>query len=207
MNKARSEIFLGASDLQDYFIAKILSAREDRGLETVYTDFGIYCSKREWNDYLFKMQDLRLVQCGNSYGYMFDDEGMNYIRYDIHSTHITITLTGDEDFADKYDDIFANEFEFVTNEIEWLYSNDGQSIEIPLRHDRLPVEEMYPFLEGETLEEVKARMASLKPKKQQSISADLLRTANSYDDKVALIRMIVAEDSTRVAGVLKSLIQ
>ena len=60
--------------------------------------------------------------------------------------------------------------------------------------------------EGETLEEVKARMASLKPKKQ-SISADLLNTANSYDDKVALIRMIVAEDSTRVAGVLKSLIQ
>jgi flagellar M-ring protein FliF len=60
--------------------------------------------------------------------------------------------------------------------------------------------------EGESLEEVKARMAAMKPKKQ-SISADLLSTANSYDDKVALIRMIVAEDSTRVAGVLKNLIR
>jgi len=60
--------------------------------------------------------------------------------------------------------------------------------------------------EGETLEEVKARMASMKPKKQ-SISADLLNTANSYDDKVALIRMIMAEDSTRVAGLLKNLIE
>jgi flagellar M-ring protein FliF len=60
--------------------------------------------------------------------------------------------------------------------------------------------------EGESLDEVKARMAAMKPKKQ-SISADLLNTANSYDDKVALIRMIVAEDSTRVAGVLKSLIR
>ena len=60
--------------------------------------------------------------------------------------------------------------------------------------------------EGESLEDVKARMASLKPKKQ-TIPADLLNTANSYDDKVALIRMIVAEDSTRVAGVLKSLIR
>jgi flagellar M-ring protein FliF len=60
--------------------------------------------------------------------------------------------------------------------------------------------------EGETLEEVKARMASMKPKKQ-SISADLLNTANSYDDKVALIRMIMSEDSTRVAGVLKNLIE
>jgi flagellar M-ring protein FliF len=60
--------------------------------------------------------------------------------------------------------------------------------------------------EGESLDEVKARMAAMKPKKQ-SISADLLNTANSYDDKVALIRMIVAEDSTRVAGVLKNLIR
>ena len=67
-------------------------------------------------------------------------------------------------------------------------------------------EEDIEIEEGETLEEVKARMASMKPKKQ-SISADLLNTANSYDDKVALIRMIMAEDSTRVAGVLKSLIE
>ena len=67
-------------------------------------------------------------------------------------------------------------------------------------------EEDIEIEEGETLEEVKARMASMKPKKQ-SISADLLKTANSYDDKVALIRMIMAEDSTRVAGVLKSLIE
>ena len=68
-----------------------------------------------------------------------------------------------------------------------------------------PTEEI-EIQEGESLEEVKARMAAMKPKKQ-SISADLLNTANSYDDKVALIRMIVAEDSTRVAGVLKNLIR
>ena len=68
------------------------------------------------------------------------------------------------------------------------------------------ISEEVEIQEGESLEEVKARMAAMKPKKQ-SISADLLNTANSYDDKVALIRMIVAEDSTRVAGVLKSLIR
>jgi flagellar M-ring protein FliF len=62
--------------------------------------------------------------------------------------------------------------------------------------------------EGETLEEIKARMSSLKPKKP-TISADMLNTANTYDDKVALIRMIVSEDAARarVAGVLKNMIQ
>ena len=57
--------------------------------------------------------------------------------------------------------------------------------------------------EGESLEEIRAK---LKPKKS-SISADLLDTANTYDDKVALIRMLVQEDSGRVATVLKSMIK
>jgi len=62
--------------------------------------------------------------------------------------------------------------------------------------------------EGESLEEIKARMSHLKPKKP-SISADMLNTANTYDDKVALIRMIVSEENTRarMASVLKNMIK
>jgi flagellar M-ring protein FliF len=57
--------------------------------------------------------------------------------------------------------------------------------------------------EGESLEDIKAK---LKPKKS-SISAEMLDTANTYDDKVAIIRMMVAEDSGRVANVLKGMIK
>jgi len=57
--------------------------------------------------------------------------------------------------------------------------------------------------EGESLEEIKAK---LKPKKS-SISIDMLNTANSYDDKVALIRFLVSEDSGRVATVLKNMMR
>jgi flagellar M-ring protein FliF len=56
---------------------------------------------------------------------------------------------------------------------------------------------------AETLEEMKAK---LKPKKP-NISAEMMDTANTYDDKVALIRMIVADDSARVASVLKGMIK
>ena len=56
------------------------------------------------------------------------------------------------------------------------------------------------MIEGETLEEMKARM---RPKKS-SVSMDMLDTANSYDDKVALMRMLVTEDSKRVAGVMST---
>ena len=58
------------------------------------------------------------------------------------------------------------------------------------------------FESGETLEQIKAK---LKPKKS-SISADMLDTANTYDDKVTLVRMLVSEDSGRVANVLKKMV-
>ncbi len=58
--------------------------------------------------------------------------------------------------------------------------------------------------EGEDLESIKAK---LKPKKRSGISADLLDTANTYDDKVALVRMIVADEAGRVANVFKQLMR
>lgn len=62
---------------------------------------------------------------------------------------------------------------------------------------------MIELEEGESLEDIKAK---LKPKKS-SISIDMLNTANSYDDKVALIRFLVSEDSGRVASVLKNMMR
>ena len=55
--------------------------------------------------------------------------------------------------------------------------------------------------EGESLEDIKAK---LKPKKA-SISAEMLDTANTYDDKVAVIRMIVSDEAGRVSAVFKSM--
>ena len=57
--------------------------------------------------------------------------------------------------------------------------------------------------EGESLDDIKAK---LKPKKQ-AISAEMLDTANTYDDKVAVIRMIVADEAGRVSNVFKAMMQ
>jgi len=57
--------------------------------------------------------------------------------------------------------------------------------------------------EGESLEDIKAK---LKPKKA-AISPEMLDTANTYDDKVAVIRMIVSDEAGRVSNVFKSMIQ
>ena len=58
--------------------------------------------------------------------------------------------------------------------------------------------------EGESLDDIKAK---LKPQKRAGISADMLDTANTYDDKVALVRIIVNDEPGRVANVFKGLMR
>ena len=54
-----------------------------------------------------------------------------------------------------------------------------------------------------SIQDIKAK---LKPKRS-GLTADMLDTANTYDDKVALVRLLVAEDSGRVANVLNKMIR
>ena len=63
--------------------------------------------------------------------------------------------------------------------------------------------EQVEIQEGESLEDIKAK---LKPKKA-AISPEMLDTANTYDDKVAIIRMIVGDEAGRVSNVFKTMIQ
>lgn len=62
--------------------------------------------------------------------------------------------------------------------------------------------------EGETLADVKARMKLEQSKaKKPTIPPELLNTANSYEDKVGVVRMVVQNDQSRVASVIRSMIQ
>ena len=55
---------------------------------------------------------------------------------------------------------------------------------------------------------MKAKMAAEKKKsKPPSIPPELMNNANSFDDKLMLVQMIVQQEQGRVAGVLKKMIQ
>ena len=62
--------------------------------------------------------------------------------------------------------------------------------------------------EGETLADVKERLKREQAKaKKPTIPPELLNTANSYEDKVGVVRMVVQNDQSRVASVIRSMIQ
>ena len=62
--------------------------------------------------------------------------------------------------------------------------------------------------EGESLADIKERMRQEQQKaKKPTIPPELLNNANSYEDKVGLVRMVVQTDQSRVASVIRGMIQ
>jgi SpoVK/Ycf46/Vps4 family AAA+-type ATPase len=101
------------------------------------------------------------VQGNSSNGFVIDTKTDNYIRFDVDSNTTTVRAFGEAEYCDSIIDLVEDQFDIVTSHIEWVYGADGNSVNVPLNRDRLPVEEMYPFLNGESLEDYYSRyMAS-----------------------------------------------
>ena len=74
--------------------------------------------------------------------------------------------------------------------------------------DTTPEDKPQEEEEENSMEAIKAKMAAEKKKaKPPSIPPELMNNANSFDDKLMLVQMIVQQEQGRVAGVLKKMIQ
>ena len=83
-------------------------------------------------------------------------------------------------------------------------AQEDEEIEIPreLQDGELSDKDLVDLQAGESLEEIKAKLV---PKKS-SIPLEMLDQSQSYDDKVAVLRMIVADEPARVAGLFRKMI-
>lgn len=156
MKTESSDIFLGASDITDYITSQIVLDRSEQGLSTIHREFTILVEPQAWNNELSNIsasEDNRLIQATDSHGLVVVDKTSSYFAYSLQSSSVVIKLYGDQSFVHAWYLRLTDKYEEVKNVIEWIYSADGNSIEIPVRGDREPVEEMYPFLNGKTLNE------------------------------------------------------
>lgn len=153
MNETTNEkIFLGVSDFDDLITSEILKRRVEAGQRTIHRDTNVLCNREhwaEWAEETFK-NDLH-VQGNSSNGFIIERDTNNYIKFDVNSNTTHVRAFGDTEFADAIVALVESKFDIVTSHIEWVYGSDGNSVNVPLNRDRLPVDEMYPFLNGESL--------------------------------------------------------
>ena len=149
MEKSK-DIFIGATDISDYITSDILMERNARCISTFHEEVTVLASLGEWLSFALST-GLRVVQFREGEGICIVDEDLSYLKYEVNSSSTVVKLYGDVTFVDTWTTAITDKFEQVKNVIEWVYNSDGQSIEVPLRGDRIPVEEMYPWLDGENL--------------------------------------------------------
>jgi hypothetical protein len=78
----------------------------------------------------------------------------------------------------------------------------------PAQEEEALAEGEIEIREGESLAEIKDRIRKEQQKaKKPTIPPELLNSANSYEDKVGVVRMVVQADQSRVASVIRGMIQ
>jgi hypothetical protein len=145
------KIFIGANDYGDYLYSQLLVARGEKNKSTFNRDLKLHGNRSKWTNFIESEFDGdHIIELSESNGLIITDEE-NFIRYDVSSNSITARMYGDADFNAEIEKLLLQNFDVVTSYIEWVYSSDGNSVNVPLNTERLPVQEMYPFLGEETL--------------------------------------------------------
>jgi len=146
------KIFLGVSDFEDLVTVEIMKRRVDANLSTVQRETTVLCDRQRWSKWAEdQYKDSLFVQSNSSTGFIIEEGTNNFIKFDVNSNSTTVRAFGDVEFAEDMIEIVESNFDVVSSYIEWVYGADGNSVNVPLNRDRLPVEEMYPFLNGESL--------------------------------------------------------
>lgn len=152
-NQTDNKIFLGVNDFDDLITSEILKRRVDANQRTLHRDTTVLANRRTWANWVEQHFDGDLiVQGGSSSGFIVIEATNEYITYSVSSNSTNVRAYGSQEFVTEIIEMVEDAFSVVTSHIEWVYGSDGHSVSVPLNRDRLPVAEMYPFLNGESLE-------------------------------------------------------
>ena len=151
--RKEKDIIMGVSSVDEFISGTILQRRFDGGNATNHKKLKILANKKEWNEFLHSVLSgtLRVIQTKDYSGWAIDDDLDCYIDYYISGNTTNIDLVGDSDFIGFYKRIIETRFDHVESYIKWMYDGDGNNITLPLNQDMLPIDSMYPFLNGESL--------------------------------------------------------
>lgn len=152
IHQANDSVNLSLNDFEDFLTSSIDKKQFDTGINQFCAKSVVISSLRAWNIFVKEhYSDYIISQPRSSTGVLVDLTTNNYLLYRVSNNSTTIHLYGVESFINKNIELIESVFESVTSKIEWVYSAQGDSVTVPLNRERLPIDEMYPFLKGESL--------------------------------------------------------
>lgn len=150
----RGEYFLAGTSINDHYVSKIIDSRTNQNKNTFHKQQDVVCSSNEWLEYSREKEKYgwQIIEFGDIAGMIVDLKNISFIDYSISSNSVAVKLYGDRDWVEDIHKELISVFKVAKCHIEWIYAGDGSSINVPLLGDKLPLTEMYPFLDGESIE-------------------------------------------------------
>lgn len=155
MSENNNEFFLASSDVSDHMTTRLMFDRQNKN--TLMEEATLLATKQSWCDFVKKQfsnkPSFKVVHYSSGGMLIVNLKYSSWIDATLNANAIDIRVYGTQAEIDNFLEVCNDRFEIAESYIEWLYSADGQSVNVPLRTDRTPSSEMYPFLGGESVEE------------------------------------------------------
>lgn len=155
MSSNNNEFFLASSDVSDHMSSRLMFERQDKS--TLMEEVTLLATKQQWCDFVKKQFSNELVYRVVHYssnGMMVINKGASsWMDCSLNANAITLKVYGTTSEIESFINVCGGTFEIADSYIEWMYSTDGSSVNVPLRTDRTPLAEMYPFLGDESIED------------------------------------------------------
>lgn len=151
---ASNQFYLAASSLNDHQITKLVNRRTESGLSTITVKDNFVCEPDKWFDYIHSEYARdQIIEFTETAGMIIDNVNLEFIDFSVNSNSVEVRIYGSKEFTERMHSELSSRFLIATCHIEWIYSSDGSSINIPLMGEKLPISEMYPFLGDESIED------------------------------------------------------
>lgn len=154
IKNAHEKTFLGVSNVTDLITSDLVQRRTDNKNHTIHRELTVLSTRTSWVKWVERQfEDGIITESSASNGCVrVNLEQNEFLTYRTSGSSVTINLYGSFAFVESTLKLLQNLFEVVTSHVEWVYAADGSCVHVPLSHNNLPFEEMYPFLNGETLD-------------------------------------------------------
>jgi hypothetical protein len=155
MSTNNNEFFLASSDVSDHITTRLLFARQDKN--TMLEEATLLATRQGWNEFVRVRygsdSNFKVVHYSSNGMLVINQKDNSWLDASINANAINIKVYGTQEEINSFINACGDKFEIAESYVEWMYSSDGQSVNVPLRTDRTPSAEMYPFLKDESVEE------------------------------------------------------
>ena len=146
-----NEVLLGTTDYRDFYLTSFIKDRLDRSVSTVTTTLCVAGTEKDalkfirsnWSAYDMFSSGAERIVVRLPDAIVEVEPSSSTINFRFHSTFAQ---------ADEIRTLVLGVFDEILVYINWIYDKNMNSITVPVDETLLPVDEMYPFLNGETLD-------------------------------------------------------